>query len=219
MFDLDGEGEKYNTFANRIIRDGRRAYLGSLGLRYGMKGLDISYGASHTGSDTVSRHYFVGDSDLEEYSSMALTHSTVSDITPAIIQMKAIACDDTRAAENLSKMSGETKRGEASGGEYVFFWPNTTITRTDPFGRAFDPHAGLELPAVWGIKDTKPLERAGIEIKDGHWQNEKRVTGKVPLEFFTNLWVPPTVVARHTKLLASHGFGHIQVSPFPSHFL
>lgn len=219
MFDLDGEGEKYNVLANKVIGDGRRTYLGKLGLRYAMKGLDISYGNSMIGIDTVSRLCFAGDGDLDEYSSMALTHSTVTDITPAIIQMKAITSDDVRAEAGLSKMSGETKRGEAHGSEDVFFWPDTTITRTNPFGRAFDPDAGLELPAVWGIKDTRPLQNAGIQIKDGYWQNEKRIGRKVPLEFFTNLWVPPMAMAHHAQLLTAHGFGHIQVSPFPSRFL
>ena len=219
VFDLNGAGEKYNTFANSIIKDGRRAYLADLGLRYGIKGLDISYGASMAGVSTVSKLCFAGDGDLSEYSSMALTHSTVTNITPAIIQMDAVVCDNTRSKANFSKMSGEIKRASPDDGGYVFFWPDTTITRTDPFARAFDPHADFDLPAVWGIKDTKPLENAGIEIKDGYWQNEKRIAGEVPLEFFTNLWVPPVAVAQHAKLLASHGFGHIQVSPFPSRFL
>ncbi|HSW90363.1 MAG TPA: hypothetical protein VLE73_06275 [Candidatus Saccharimonadales bacterium] len=215
MFDLDGKGEAYNMFSNKIIKDGRRAYLAELGLRHDIRGLDISHGDSMTGVHMASDLCFAGDGDLAEYSSMALTHSTVTDITPAIIQMKALACDDARARANLSKMSGENKRGRASGGEYVFFWPDDSVTETQPFTKAFDPYAGLELPAVWGIKNTKPMEDAGLVIKNGHWQNEKRVAGAVPLEFYSNLWVPPMAVERHTKLLTSHGFGHIQVSPFP----
>lgn len=216
LFDLEGKGEAYSTFANNIITHGRRAYLGELGLRHGIKGLQIPYGDSYTGIRHVRRDCFIGDGDFQEYAGMALTHSTVTDVTPTAIQLGAITCSNTRMAAGLSKVSGETKRGRASGAEYVFFWPTDTITRTEPSSRAFDPHAGLELPAVWGIKDVAPMEMAGIKIDDGRWMNEKIVEGEIPLEFFTNLWVPPIVVARQTRLLTAHGYGHIAVSPLPA---